>query len=392
MYYKIIKPLIIVSIYTFVSFFYTPSFAKPTQQIVHKADQQKNTKTSLNLDKVQQAINVQQKTISLKNKKRSVLEKRLKNDELAIAKAAKAVNQTNKQIQQTHQKIGQLRQQKFQLNKQKKHQQSLLAQQLRASYSTGNHDYLKLILNQEKPATVQRTLSYYQYFNQARIKEITNVEQTVKALNKVSEQQTVELAKLTQLKQQQVTQQHQLKASNKNRKNTIKKLSKQLLTDKQKLRKLKNEEQNLAIELAKLQKIAQAEVTLAGLSRLKHKLSWPTKGRLFKRFGNHKQGSLRWKGVLITAPVGRDIKSIHNGKVLFSDWLNGYGLVIVIDHGNGYMSLYGHNQALLKNVGERVETGEPIALVGQSGGQNRSGLYFEIRHDGRAVNPKTWCK
>ncbi|WP_394172185.1 murein hydrolase activator EnvC family protein [Thalassotalea litorea] len=101
---------------------------------------------------------------------------------------------------------------------------------------------------------------------------------------------------------------------------------------------------------------------------------------------------MRWKGVLMTAPVGQPVYTIHNGTVLFADWLKGYGLVVVVDHGDGYMSLYGHNQTLLKNVGDRVEIGEPIALVGQSGGQNRAGLYFEIRHKGKPVNPKLWCK
>ena len=138
-------------------------------------------------------------------------------------------------------------------------------------------------------------------------------------------------------------------------------------------------------------KAKQAE-NLVGLSKLKRKLSWPVKGRINHSFGSSKQGYLKWKGVFLSAPIGREVKTIHNGTVLFSDWLKGYGLVTVVDHGDGYMSLYGHNQALLKSVGDRVEAGEPIALVGQSGGQANSGLYFEIRHTGIAVNPKLWCK
>ena len=113
---------------------------------------------------------------------------------------------------------------------------------------------------------------------------------------------------------------------------------------------------------------------------------------MLHRFGTRKQGYLKWKGVLISSAVGKQVKSIHNGTVLFSDWLKGYGLVTVVDHGKGYMSLYGHNQTLLKNVGDQVEQGEPIALTGQSGGQQQSGLYFEIRHQGKAVNPRLWCK
>lgn len=385
--------LLVYILSTAVSFFYKPVYATQTTTNTTTKSQQ----TSKNLEKVHQEIVNQKKNIALTSKKRKQLESQLKNDELAIAKAAKSVNHTNNQLILSKNKIKQLTQQKAQLLKQKTQQQNLLAQQLRAAYSSGNHDYLKLILNQKKPASVQRTLTYYQYFNQARIDEIIKFETTVQQLTQVTLEQQQQAGKLTQLIQQQINQKKLLNRSSEARKNTLNKLNEQLLTNKQKLNKLQSEEENLSIELSRLEKLARQEhnsktLNLSGLGSLKHKLNWPTKGRLFKRFGNRKQGSLKWKGVLIRASVGMEIKSINNGKVLFSDWLNGYGLVIVVDHGDGYMSLYGHNQALLKNVGDRVETGEPIALVGQSGGQSRSGLYFEIRHKGKAVNPKIWCQ
>ncbi len=348
--------------------------------------------TSKKLTSVQQSIKARQKEIANTTKKRAALEAQLKQDELAIAKAAKAANQTKQKLASTRKKITELRREQADLLIKKMQQQKLLAQQLRAAYSTGNHDYLKLILNQEKPASVQRTLTYYHYFNQARINEINTFQQTVERLAQVEVEQQQQIAQLSQLQQQQLQQQQTLKASSKARKSTLKKLSKQLLTKQQQLEKLKAAEENLVIELDRLQQLARAELNLTGLAKLKHKLNWPIKGKILRSFGSRKQGYLRWKGVLISAPIGREVTAIHHGKVLFADWLNGYGLVTVIDHGNGYMSLYGHNQALLKDVGDRVETGEPIALVGQSGGQQLSGLYFEIRHRGKAVNPKTWCK
>jgi septal ring factor EnvC (AmiA/AmiB activator) len=169
-------------------------------------------------------------------------------------------------------------------------------------------------------------------------------------------------------------------------------LSKQLLSSQQQLNKLKAEENNLTQALNKLAAMIKAEIDLTGLSKLKNRLSWPVKGKISHSFGTKKQGYLTWKGVLISAPISHQVSTIHNGTVLFSDWLKGYGLLTVVDHGNGYMSLYAHNQTLLKSVGDRVETGEPIALVGQSGGQSSSGLYFEIRHQGKALNPKIWCR
>ena len=152
------------------------------------------------------------------------------------------------------------------------------------------------------------------------------------------------------------------------------------------------EEKSLTNTLQKIQSLAQSSAKLNGLSKLKRKLKWPVAGKIVHSFGTQKHGYIKWKGVLKRAKLGQQVKSIANGKVLFSDWLKGYGLVTIIDHGKGYMSLYGHNQTLLKNVGDYVEQGEPISLVGQSGGQSQPGLYFEIRHSGQAKNPKLWCR
>jgi septal ring factor EnvC (AmiA/AmiB activator) len=121
-------------------------------------------------------------------------------------------------------------------------------------------------------------------------------------------------------------------------------------------------------------------------------MGWPINGQLNNQFGRKRRGSLRWKGVVINSVIGTPVQTVHQGQVLFADWLKGFGWVIVINHGSGYMSVYGHNQTLLKRVGEKVEAGEPIALVGKSGGQSRAGLYFEIRHQGIAINPALWCK
>jgi septal ring factor EnvC (AmiA/AmiB activator) len=125
---------------------------------------------------------------------------------------------------------------------------------------------------------------------------------------------------------------------------------------------------------------------------LKKKLSWPAEGKISKRFGQQRTNNLRWKGVTITSELGTRVNSIADGIVLYSDWLKGFGWVTVVDHGKHYMSLYGHNQAILKQVGDYVEQGEPIALVGQSGGKTEPSLYFEIRYKGKTVNPARWCR
>nr|WP_241242195.1 peptidoglycan DD-metalloendopeptidase family protein [Thalassotalea sp. G2M2-11] len=348
--------------------------------------------TNDKLEQVKKEINQQKDTIKAVDLKRQQLLAQLKKNELAIAKVSKSLNATRQSLNATQQKLSELKQEKQQLTAEKKQQEVILAQQLRAAYSTGNHDYLKLLLNQEEPGKVQRTISYYQYLNKARIKEIDHYQATIEKLIDITNEQQQQSQLLSQLQRKQKDQKASLQAKNTARQQTINQLNHQLLSSKQQLAKLQQEEENLTQALARMARLSKQAIDLNGLDKLKRQLSWPVKGRISRSFGSRKQGYLKWKGVLLSAPVGREVKTIHHGTILFSDWLKGYGLVTVVDHGKGYMSLYGHNQALLKSVGDRVETGEPIALVGQSGGQSQSALYFEIRHNGQAVNPKLWCK
>ena len=353
----------------------------------------KNTaKTNQQLSEIQRRINQQKQTLSNTTVKITDLEQQLKTDDLAIGQVAKKLQATKQSLLAVRKKISQLANEQQQLESAKKQQEQILAKQLRAAYSAGHHDYLKLMLNQQKPSSVQRTITHYQYLNAARIKEIETFKQTIAKLNDIRTQQQVKAEEFTQLTQEQSQQKQILELSKVKQQQTLKALNKKALTGKQRLNKLEREESSLVALLKKMAAAAKAAENLVGLSKLKRKLNWPVKGRISHSFGSSKQGYLKWKGVFLSAPVGRQVKTIHSGTILFSDWLNGYGLVSVVDHGDGYMSLYGHNQALLKSVGDRVEAGEPIALVGQSGGQADSGLYFEIRHAGKAVNPKLWCR
>jgi septal ring factor EnvC (AmiA/AmiB activator) len=367
-------------------------FALPLQAASSNSNEQAQNKNRTKLSDIQKAISKQESNIFDTNKQRSGLEQQLKADDLAIAKVAKAINQIEQDLTKTQSTIIELAAEKKQLIIAKNKQELLLAQQLRSAYTTGQHDYLKLLLNQDQSEKIQRTISYYQYLNKARTKEIDKFQVTIAQLLQVTTEHQAQIEHLKQLKNTQLQQDDQLRTTKSQRSKTLAKLGRKLLSSQQQLNKLKAEENNLNQALNKLAAIIQAEIDLTGLSKLKRKLSWPVKGRMLHSFGTRKQGYLKWKGVLISAPISRQVQTIHNGTVLFSDWLKGYGLLTVIDHGNGYMSLYAHNQTLLKSVGDRVETGEPIALIGQSGGLEQSGLYFEIRHQGKALNPKLWCR
>jgi septal ring factor EnvC (AmiA/AmiB activator) len=364
-------------------------FITPLQANDNEKSQQVN---EAKLSGVQQAIAKQQANIFSTNKKRAKIEGQLKKDDLAIAKVAKAINSLENKLTLTKEKITELTTKKQLLAREKRQQEQLLAQQLRSAYTTGQHDYLKLLLNQDHSEKIQRSISYYQYLNKARTTEIDKFQTTLVQLLQITTEHQTQVAHLEKLKNEQIAQDVELKKTKSTRNKTLAQLGKKLLSSQQQLARLKAQESNLNQALQKLSALIKAELDLAGLSKLKRKLSWPIKGRMRHSFGSNKQGYLKWKGVLLNAPVGKQVQTIHNGTVLFADWLKGYGLLTVIDHGSGYMSLYAHNQTLLKTVGERVETGEPIALVGQSGGLEQPGLYFEIRHQGKAVNPKLWCK
>lgn len=348
--------------------------------------------TNEQLHEIKQAIDTEKQQIANISQSRQKLEEQLKQDDLAIAKNIEKLNNTQHKIKTNQEKLKTLDLQQKSLTQQKNQQERLLAKQLRTAYTSGDYDYLKLLLNQEKASEVQRTLSYYQYLNKARIEEISAFQATIVNLLEVVTQQQEKTKELNKLKEQQLASQRNLDLNKQKRKATIAQLNSKLLTKKQKLAQLIAEENNLQAQLNKLLQEAKKSLAFSGLAKLHKKLKWPVKGKLARSFGSSKQGYLRWKGVLINAPLGQTVNSIYGGKVIFADWLKGYGLVTVIDHGKGYMSLYGHNQALLKSVGETIEAGEPIALVGQSGGQSNPALYFEIRYKGKALNPKKWCR
>ena len=146
-------------------------------------------------------------------------------------------------------------------------------------------------------------------------------------------------------------------------------------------------------ELDELMEGVVGDYIKKGLSKLKGKLNWPTTGKLKDIYGKkRKTGRVRWNGVMIMARAGQDVKAVSHGRVAFAEFLRGYGLLLILDHGDGYMSLYGHNQTIYKEIGEWVETGETIASIGTSRGKKHSGLYFEIRYNGKPSNPVRWCR
>jgi septal ring factor EnvC (AmiA/AmiB activator) len=268
-----------------------------------------------------------------------------------------------------------------------------LARQVRSSYMTGRQELFKLLLSQESPATLGRMLVYFDYYNRARTVRIDAVAGELAKLSELGAETTRVEAELASLEAAQASEVAALEKSRDERRAAVAKVEAEIRDGTAALAKLRAEEQRLAEVVQKVTEL------MAGFpvdndqpfAASKGKLAWPVQGRIAGTFGQQRgAGPARWNGVLLEAAAGTSVRAVHRGRIAFADWLQGLGLLVIVDHGGGYMSLYGHNEALLKESGDWVEPGEPIAQVGDTGGQDRSGLYFEIRQNGKPIDPNPW--
>lgn len=344
------------------------------------------------LVQLQQQIQLTERQVKQQLKQLEQAEQKLQQSDKALADAANATRHTESQRVELIAQEKRLTVQQSELEAKLKLQRSLLAAQLKSAYSLGEHDYSKMLLNQQDTGKLERVLSYYQYFNRARLKQLSDLNNTITDLQQVlaalSEKQQQLSATLLVLQQQQ----QQLTQAKAKQQQAVISLQDTLKQQGRQLEYLKQNEASLQTTLEQLRKLAEKARELIGLGKDKGKLTWPVKGSLLQRFGESRQGGISSRGILIQSQEGASVKAVADGQVIYADWLKGYGWVIVLDHGAGFMSLYGHNQSLLKQPGSRINAGETIAHAGMSGGQAMPGLYFEIREKGEAVNPLQWLR
>lgn len=270
-----------------------------------------------------------------------------------------------------------------------------LAAQIIAAYRLGRESRLKLVLNQDSPALLARTLAYYDYFSRSQASQINELKQVLQALNRMQAKINVELSALDEVQKSQQAVLDMMTLQRNDRQIIIDKLSSQIGTDKTRLAELQVNRKDLEALLNKLSNVlADIPADLGkrlGPASLKGKMPIPVKGRVKYAYGQARTAGLRWQGWLIRAGTGAEVKAIAYGRVAYSDWLRGYGLLLIIDHGDGFMSLYANNESLLYEVGDWVEPGATICTVGTSP-LNGTGLYFEIRKNGKALDPVIWLK
>ena len=268
-----------------------------------------------------------------------------------------------------------------------------LSAQVRAAYMSGDQEKLKLLLNQRDPAMLGRMMSYYRYFNDYRADNIATVATTIRELAAIHSEVAAEEARLADLARSRSAELEKLAAAQQERQALLVALKDKMTAEGREIERLAAQEKDLARLIAELSRIlSDYPITSEEpFSEYRGRLTWPVAGSLLSDFGQPRVGGqLKWNGVVLAAPRGREVRSVYHGRVVFADWLAGMGLLVIVDHGDGYMTLYGYNETILKNAGDWVAPGDVIATVGDSGGQSQAGLYFEIRRGTQPLNPRRW--
>lgn len=345
------------------------------------------------LSRVVNQIQELQNNINLDKQQQQTLEKKLQTTEVAIGELSQQINKINIFINQEQMQLSQLDISHQQMLTKLSQENRALAQRLRAAYQLQQLQSFKIILNQDDPNILQRHLNYYHYLTQTRIQLINSIKQTLSKLNanmdSISQHQRI----LKKLLVQKQLQQVQLQRAQAQRPALIAQLKQGLQSKQLRLSTLLANQKGLQDIISHLKQESEQDIANLPFKNLHGKLNWPVNGKIVANFGSILDvGNQHFSGVLITAAQGTPVRAIYSGRVIFADWLRGFGLLIIINHSNNYMSLYGHNHALYAKVGDQVNTGDVIATIGNSGGFDKSSLYFEIRQNGIAVDPNTWCR
>lgn len=348
------------------------------------------------LERLQKSIKKVHQHLKNTRSRKSHLLTDLKKLESDISKNSRALKSTEYKIRKLNGQIVQLKKDLTGLSRLLRQQRATLADQIRAAYALGSQQHLKMLLNQQNPSETGRIQVYFDYLNRAREREISNFIQSIETRRKKENELSSALSSQNTALSKRRTQKRNQQKQRLKRNQLLSQLDKKIKNQQQTLTDLESSRsriENLLMSLGELlADIPAAPGEQKPFGQQKGRLPWPVQGPFLARYGQTKnKGDLKWKGVLIGASYGVPIRAISHGRVAFADWLQGFGFITIIDHGEGFMSLYGHSESLFKQAGDWVAAGEVIASVGDSGGQPSSGLYFEIRSRGKTIDPYFWC-
>lgn len=325
------------------------------------------------------------------------LARELRDTEQSIANLSKTLRKLEKDTEAQEQAVAQTRQQRAAVIGQLESERGALRQQVRAAYLMGRQQQAKLLLNQEDPGRLGRVLTYYDYLNRARVRQIDLIHEKLERLRSVEADLQAQSDQLSAVLKERQSTLDQLKSQRGQRRSTLEQIAARIKSQSNELSRLRKDEASLQAVVTRVQRaLVDVPYDADGdkpFPSLKGKLSWPLKGTILARFGAPKVGGkLSWRGLWIGAPAGTPVQAVARGRVVFNGWMHSYGLIVIIEHGNNYYSLYGHTQSTSVSLGELVAPGQILALAGDSGGHEKPGVYLEIRKGRDPVNPQQWLK
>ncbi len=385
-------------IYFILFLFFSPSiYADFDDDFDSSLSEEQRQEKKQELEKLRERMSELRQKIEQKQEEKNSATKFLKDIEVRIGERAYVLKKINHHLRKQKRELKKLKKRQQKTRNKLASQRNILSQQIRAAYMIGHQEYLKLLLNQENPAAIGRTLTYYDYFHKARSHHIDEAVVTIEKLDLLSRQVKIKTKELKVSRKQQQVEKQKLEEDFIDRSSIVKAMEKDIAEQGSRLKKFVADEQLLQQLLKEIRNIMPSMLTEIDkretFGKRRGRLKWPVKGKVKRLFGKSRQAAnIKWNGVLIPSAEGQEVKAISHGRVAYADWLRGYGMLLIIDHGDGYMTLYGYNQALYKETGDWVEEGEVIASVGRSGGQLKSALYFEIRVKGQPSNPVKWCR
>jgi septal ring factor EnvC (AmiA/AmiB activator) len=347
------------------------------------------------LQELQRDIKRINREIASASARRNSLQKQLRQADLELGKLQRSLADNRRSLADNRSKLRALEQRRGTLEQSRERQQERIAAELRAAWKMGRQGQLRVLLSQESPHTVARAMGYHRHLFQARNELLVTYRDTLLELQALESDIATTMAQLETQQETLAREEAQVIKVQESRKIAVAQLNASIDSKGARLKKLEADRKELE---SLLQAIEEAVVNLQvpdnyqPFKSVRGKMPWPVPGKPSNRFGRPRnEGKMRWQGVTIPAKEGTPVRAIHHGRVVYADWFRGSGLLLIIDHGDGYMSLYAHNQTLLKDVGEWVAAGTTVSTVGNSGGQDRAALYFEIRHQGKPTDPARWC-
>jgi septal ring factor EnvC (AmiA/AmiB activator) len=348
------------------------------------------------LKKVNSRIERVRKNVNQDIEKRDRLSVQLRDAELGVQQARRGLEALRAERIASESRLQELEREQAERDRELAAERGALAGELRAAYVNGREEQLKLLLNQQDPAGFGRMLAYYGYFGRARAGRIGNIRDKLEHLALVREKIAAENERLKGLESQQEKELAALRSAQQQRTRTVQAIESQIKSKGGELKRLESQAKGLEKLIADLRKALRnvPVAKQAPFEPLRGKLPWPVQqGKVLARFGQPRAGgSMRWQGMMIGTDRGARVRAPFAGRVVYADWLPGMGLMIVLDHGGGYLSLYGHNEEVFRSVGDAVAAGDVIGAVGDSGGHNQPALYFEVRRGREPVNPENWLQ